>query len=239
MTSKYSVALFLLLPAPNWLSFIHFKLDALIVIATFVAILAIGSVVAEPKGQCPERGIVTLPHKKSCTKYYMCFDGKPVQQRCADGLLYDHRQQNCQLEKEAQCELDVCPVDDVGTIQMVPHPENCSKYFACTRGHGFQLSCSGDLLFNRKTGSCDIPENVKHCVSHSLGPFDLGAFSICNGLMYICAGFWRGANWSAANALPSQRRVENATPYRMQQVLSMHGWTWSYVQMHRRFDVRH
>lgn len=194
MTSKSSVAQFLLLSAPNSPFSVHFKLGALIVVATFVAISAIGSVVAEPRGQCPDRGIVTLPHQKSCTKYYMCFDGKPVQQRCADGLLYDHRQQNCQLEKEAQCELDVCPVDDVGTIQMVPHPENCSKYFACTRGRGFQLSCSGDLQFNRKTGSCDIPENVKHCVSHSLAHLIWMRFSFFNGPMYICTGYGRGTN---------------------------------------------
>lgn len=133
--------------------------------ASIVVCAAIGCVLAEPKEQCPDKGIVTVAHKRSCTKYYMCFDGKPVQQRCADGLLYDHRQQNCRLEAEAQCTLDVCPVDEVGIVQMVPHPENCSKYFACTRGHGFEITCNDGLLFNRKTGSCDLTEHVKFCVS--------------------------------------------------------------------------
>lgn len=139
--------------------------DALLVAASMVVISAIGCVVADPQGQCPDKGIVSLPHQKSCTKYYMCFDGKPVQQRCAEGLLFDHRQKSCLLQSEAQCTLDVCPADEVGIVQMVPHPENCSKYFACTRGHGLELTCSGELLFNRKTGSCDLPEHVKYCVS--------------------------------------------------------------------------
>lgn len=131
--------------------------------AVGIALIVI-CVQATPKHVCPPNGVATVPHKRSCQKYFMCFDGNPIEQRCADGLLYDHRIQNCNLEKDVRCSLDVCPSDTVGIIQMVPHPEECSKYFACTRGQSFPLQCNGNLLFNRKTGSCDIAENV-FCVS--------------------------------------------------------------------------
>lgn len=90
-----------------------------------------------------------------------------MMKQCAEGLMYDHRQQNCQIEKVAKCQLDVCPVDPFGAVQMVAHPENCSKYFACSRGKGVEMTCAGTLLFNRKTGSCDLAERVKYCVSLS------------------------------------------------------------------------
>lgn len=84
-------------------------------------------ILGTPKGECPATGIVTLSHKKSCQKYYLCMGGRPTLRECADGLLYDHRMQNCNLEKEVKCSLDVCPVDTLGVIQMVPHPEDCSR----------------------------------------------------------------------------------------------------------------
>lgn len=162
--------------APSFQSipFCSFQIDALLVVASIVVISTIGSVAAELKRHCPEKGIAFIPHKKSCTKYYMCFDGKATLRKCAEGLLFDHRQNNCQLESEAECPLEVCPADEVGIVEMIPHPENCSKYFACTRGHGFEITCSRDLLFNRKTGSCDLPDHV-HCVSTLL----LMHISIC------------------------------------------------------------
>lgn len=126
--------------------------------------LVIVSVLATPKGECPTDGIVTLGHKKSCTKYYLCLGGKPLEQVCASGLIYDHRSQKCNLEKDAKCVLDVCPTEHLGLFELVPHPEDCSQYFACVRGHSIQYQCGKDLLFNQETNTCDHAANV-FCVS--------------------------------------------------------------------------
>lgn len=119
---------------------------------------------ASSKKECPPEGVATIPHPKSCSKYYICFGGKPTERKCPLGLAYDHRSHSCTLEKDAKCNLDVCPQDNVGIVQMVPHPEDCDKYFACARGQGLQLQCGRDLLFNQLTNTCDHHENV-YCVS--------------------------------------------------------------------------
>lgn len=132
----------------------------------FVLCLVVVGTLATPKSECPPDAVVTIGDKKSCTKYYLCLGGKPLEQKCATGLLYDHRSQKCMLEKDAKCTLDICPSDNFGVVKMVVHPEDCSKYFVCVRGQGMQLQCGKNLLYNHLTNTCDHAANV-YCVSFS------------------------------------------------------------------------
>jgi len=38
---------------------------------------------------CPADGLDYLPDPTDCQKYYLCVNGNPIPQICADGLLYD------------------------------------------------------------------------------------------------------------------------------------------------------
>lgn len=128
-----------------------------------VVSVMVASGLAQPRSDCPADGVVTIGHKKSCTKYYLCLGGKPMEQKCAFGLIYDHRSQKCNLEKDAKCTLDICPADKVGSVQSIPHPEDCAKYYICASGRGVQLQCGKNLLFNQITNTCDHAATV-YCV---------------------------------------------------------------------------
>lgn len=145
-----------------WIAFFNFafKFTDLIVL---LSLMVVGGL-AQPRTECPADKVVTVGHKKSCSKYYLCLGGKPMEQKCANGLIYDHRSQKCNLEKDAKCTLDICPVDKAGILQSIPHPEDCAKYFICSRGQGIQLQCGKNLLFNQISNTCDHAANV-YCVS--------------------------------------------------------------------------
>lgn len=38
---------------------------------------------------CPATGIISIPDPTDCQKYYLCVNGTPIPQECADGLLFD------------------------------------------------------------------------------------------------------------------------------------------------------
>ena len=40
------------------------------------------------------------------------------------------------------------------------HPSSCRKYIYCKNKQAMEVPCSGDLWFNVKKGTCDIPRNV-------------------------------------------------------------------------------
>ena len=82
---------------------------------------------ATNKIECPHDGVAFIQHPKSCSRYYICMGGKPVEQQCAEGLLFDTRARRCNVESNVKCVLDVCPADSVGVVTMVPHPEDCAK----------------------------------------------------------------------------------------------------------------
>lgn len=86
--------------------------------------LCIASVFAT---RCTNLGLYTMPDANSCTKYYICLHGQEIPNECADGLFYDPISGNCNLESNTVCLLGSCPVDNIGTLTLVPSYENCSK----------------------------------------------------------------------------------------------------------------
>lgn len=86
--------------------------------------LCIASVFAT---RCTNLGLYTMPDENSCTKYYFCLHGQEIASECADGLFYDPISGTCNLETNTVCLLGSCPVDNIGTLTLVPSYENCSK----------------------------------------------------------------------------------------------------------------
>ncbi|XP_055704620.1 peritrophin-1-like [Phlebotomus papatasi] len=53
------------------------------------------------------------------------------------------------------------PVDDEhGEAVVLPHESDCSKFYLCSNGVPWELSCKEGLYFNTETNTCDWQENV-------------------------------------------------------------------------------
>lgn len=93
-----------------------------------VVLLILSLCVAVTLGnRCKELGLYTLPDESSCTKYYFCLHGQELANECAEGLFFDPTTGNCNLESITKCLLGSCPVDNVGSLSLVPSYEKCSK----------------------------------------------------------------------------------------------------------------
>uniref|UniRef100_A0A182SUA1 Chitin-binding type-2 domain-containing protein n=1 Tax=Anopheles maculatus TaxID=74869 RepID=A0A182SUA1_9DIPT len=79
---------------------------------------------------CPTEGVLSIPHRRSCSQYVLCFDGIAVLQRCAPGLYFNAAQSQCTLPSLANCDLQehVCPEkDDPLKLVFVADRFDCSK----------------------------------------------------------------------------------------------------------------
>lgn len=119
--------------------------------------------------RCPkEFGIFPDNH---CNKFYSCSSFTPSIKECSAGLLYNPRYQNCDWEKNVRCNANrhykprrcrrydhnvVCLADR----KPIPHTR-CNTYYDCTAGRACAKQCPVGLYFNKVTGICDLPENVK------------------------------------------------------------------------------
>lgn len=115
--------------------------------------------------ECPDKDLdelVFLPSPKSCSKYYLCFGGEPIQLSCAEGMHWSVEAEACLDESIAGCEIhdfEECPETGVKSIS---HPYNCEKYVLCVAGTRFKRNCGTGLHFSRKLRNC-VPPNVADC----------------------------------------------------------------------------
>ncbi|CAD6996729.1 unnamed protein product [Ceratitis capitata] len=59
----------------------------------------------EPTDQCPEANGF-FPDLEQCDKYYSCFEGKPTERLCADGMVfndYSSSEEKCDLPYNIDC----------------------------------------------------------------------------------------------------------------------------------------
>ncbi|XP_053667866.1 protein obstructor-E-like [Anopheles marshallii] len=67
----------------------------------------------------------------------------------------------------AQTTVDPC----VGVVgeDLLPHPNDCTKYFSCYGGKGYEQTCPDGKYFHPREKWCDIPGNVD-CVTNNCPP---------------------------------------------------------------------
>ncbi|XP_055534944.1 protein obstructor-E-like [Wyeomyia smithii] len=119
--------------------------------------------------KCPETGVSSIPHKYSCTKYVMCFDGIPVVQNCAPGLHYDSQSQQCTFPIHAECVLEsgICPqTNDPNKIIFIADKLDCAKYYYCYNGEPHENSCATGLHWDPDNNWC-TPIELSHCKNYT------------------------------------------------------------------------
>lgn len=76
---------------------------------------------------CPDMGVYSKANTKSCSKYYICFNGQALQRECPRGLEYDVSSGACLPAARAKCQLDLCANTNPFGVTMVSNPDDCSR----------------------------------------------------------------------------------------------------------------
>lgn len=138
----------------------------------------------KPTKGCPrQNGIYRHWDTQVCDKFVNCVDGKPNEQACPPGLIYDDVKSNCawpsdtirkdctNTRRELLDDGFSCPLGEVILPNgralphpTFPHPDDCQKFYICRNGIIPQYgSCPPGSAYNDISFKCDEPENVKGC----------------------------------------------------------------------------
>nr|QCQ82719.1 sechitinase 13 [Spodoptera exigua] len=110
---------------------------------------------------------VFLAHE-NCDQFYTCSEGKPVQHKCAPGLLFNPDTMICDWEKNVKCGDRMIPGGEKKSDKVCSDShyvvfahENCNQFYDCTTGALVVRNCPPGLHFNPSLGVCDWPVNAK------------------------------------------------------------------------------
>lgn len=65
-------------------------------------------VIDEDGIECPQpdsKSITFVPSKIDCTRYYICYHGRPVQQNCIEDLHWNAKEKKCDYIENAECKV--------------------------------------------------------------------------------------------------------------------------------------
>ncbi|XP_011202016.1 protein obstructor-E [Bactrocera dorsalis] len=138
----------------------------------------------EPTDECPEANGF-FPDLEQCDKYYSCYEGKPTERLCADGMVfndYSPLEEKCDLPYNIDCSKR-SKLQTPQPSQHCPrkngyfgHEEKgvCDKFYYCVDGQFNMITCPQGLVFNPKTGICTWPDEVgvKGCNSQDIFEFE-------------------------------------------------------------------
>ncbi|KAG8200395.1 hypothetical protein JTE90_028572 [Oedothorax gibbosus] len=125
---------------------------------------ATGKIMGQPprgSGVCPYLyGI--YPHDKSCTRYWMCWNGTGTVQMCPFSLLYNEVEHACDWpEKVPGCQQH--PLCSTAPNGVKPIQGSCVRYWLCMGGYPRLQRCPAGLAFSQETQRCDWANNVPGC----------------------------------------------------------------------------
>lgn len=131
-----------------------------------------------PSHQCscilPEHA--PLANLEDCRSYYRCTEGQAVLQQCPQGYYYELSVNSCLLDTRGVCKPEE-PAPLLGeTLQkcdregsrLVPHTQDCSRYFVCIGSRAIELSCPKGQYFDLVSRYCTIDKNFQ-CLKQSTG----------------------------------------------------------------------
>lgn len=93
----------------------------------------------------------------SCKGYIACVDGKSYPGSCPGEFLFNANKSACDFPRNVNCDLK-CPVSGNTAFSL---PRSCTKYISCSRGKAQYMECLPGTLFDAKTNTCNLLQNVK------------------------------------------------------------------------------
>lgn len=111
---------------------------------------------------CPSSGVSRIPNPFSCTRYFLCFDGVPVERVCSSGLYFSRSLLRCVRREDSDCDLEtkLCPdINDPNNIIFLANQEDCQRYFICYDGEPTEMDCGPRLHWDPVNNWCIRAEN--------------------------------------------------------------------------------
>ncbi|KAM7357894.1 uncharacterized protein ACRADG_003059 isoform 2-T2 [Cochliomyia hominivorax] len=113
---------------------------------------------------------VFLSHPKSCSDYYLCYQGERLPMHCSNMLHFDVRQQKCDYPERVKCQvMDIASPREQclpHTYDVYPHPNNCNYYYQCTLGYLKVMQCPLNMGWHYEKRACVLKPYAK-CYSSS------------------------------------------------------------------------
>lgn len=115
--------------------------------------------------QCPDDGIVAIPHETSCRQYTLCINGAAVERDCPNGTEFSMETRTCTHPIVANCQTrfmpasftssGTCPtISSVEEIVFRADPNDCSSYFLCLQNETVSMKCGDGLSWNANKHRC-------------------------------------------------------------------------------------
>ncbi|XP_055615630.1 protein obstructor-E-like [Toxorhynchites rutilus septentrionalis] len=136
---------------------------------SIVLVVVFAVVVTHAQFKCPKnRG--QFEDEIQCDKYYECDEGVAKEKYCADGLVFDQSIKlvnKCDQPFNVDCGDRVELQEPQGTTEFCPrkngffsHPDPsiCNIFFSCINGEETEMTCTGALHFDEKSGTCVWPD---------------------------------------------------------------------------------
>uniref|UniRef100_A0A1A9WKD4 chitinase n=1 Tax=Glossina brevipalpis TaxID=37001 RepID=A0A1A9WKD4_9MUSC len=128
---------------------------------------------SRPTSQCNEGAYYTHRH---CSKYYICVNGALVPNSCGGNLHWDAIRKTCDWPENVKCittkhylrlvQSKAVPEDPCNGEEMVPYPDDCTKFLFCLWNRFQAGECGPGSHFNAETGMCDWPTSAR-CTNDS------------------------------------------------------------------------
>ncbi|XP_043597829.1 chitin-binding domain protein cbd-1-like [Bombus pyrosoma] len=119
-------------------------------------------------------GYESVPDECHCDRYYKCSGNGRIPAQCANGQLFDYRQERCVDSRYAHCyvspscdETKNCGICDTTKHDTSIYAGDCQKYCRCSGRNVYIEQCASGLYYDNVSGECAWPENVDlksmHC----------------------------------------------------------------------------
>ncbi|KAH8270444.1 hypothetical protein KR018_010162, partial [Drosophila ironensis] len=118
--------------------------------------------------RCETNALSSYCYDNTCSKYVLCYYGRPVIRACQDGLQYNSKTDRCDFPRFVDCVSNDCsPNYQPKDIIYLGSKASCSRYFICSNGHPWEQECEPGLAYNPDCKCCDFAGNV-NCTADAL-----------------------------------------------------------------------
>ncbi|EDW19343.2 uncharacterized protein Dmoj_GI11576 [Drosophila mojavensis] len=114
-------------------------------------------------------------HPRSCSKFYVCANGKAIPRQCPKGLYIDTEIKYCNYPSRVRCTIEVAPSPSISVITgtevncinkrdgtTMRDSELHNKYYVCRNGTPVTHFCDPGKWFDLNRGVCDQKQLVDH-----------------------------------------------------------------------------
>ncbi|XP_065361902.1 probable chitinase 10 [Calliphora vicina] len=102
------------------------------------------------KDSCPSSDdpnqIIYVSSNNTCSDYYVCYHGHPIEMHCTDHLHFNALSGKCDFPENSNCKISNQPPSATNRClphitDFFPHPRKCNYFFYCIKGYQTLQQC--------------------------------------------------------------------------------------------------